>query len=94
MHISDVDSPLVSAKNWRPSPNWGERAEGYQIDMLVLHYTATETAVKALYWLTAEQSEVSSHYLIDGEGEIFQLGARARARLACGGVLLGGGERS
>ena len=56
-----------------PSPNHGERREGRQPDMIVLHYTGMDTAEHALDWLTAPQSEVSCHYLVFEDGRIAQL---------------------
>jgi N-acetylmuramoyl-L-alanine amidase len=41
--------------------------------MLVLHYTGMPDAPGAIARLTDPRSEVSSHYLIDREGEIFAL---------------------
>ena len=67
------DTSLLAPEFWVPSPNFGERAEGCAIDMLLLHYTATPTNAYALELLTSPEAGVSSHYLIDGEGRIFQM---------------------
>ncbi len=56
-----------------PSPNCEERANYRKIDLLLLHYTATETTTAALNWLTKPESKVSSHYLIGENGGILQL---------------------
>lgn len=56
-----------------PSPNCGERRGVSKPDMLILHYTAMETAKAACDWLCAEESQVSAHYLIDEGGKISQL---------------------
>lgn len=69
----DIDSPLVARGNWVPSPNYGPRLGERGIDILLLHYTSTPTTNYALELLTSEEAGVSSHYLIDGEGEILQL---------------------
>ena len=58
------------------SPNHGERATG--VDMLVLHYTGMPDAPGAVARLTDPRSEVSSHYLVGGEGTIFDLVAESR----------------
>jgi N-acetylmuramoyl-L-alanine amidase len=42
-------------------------------DLLVLHYTAMETAKEALERLCSYDHEVSAHYLISASGEVFQL---------------------
>jgi len=46
--------------------------------MLVLHYTGMESVDAALRRLCDPASEVSAHYLIDDNGQIFQLVAEAR----------------
>lgn len=56
-----------------PSPNFGERRDVAGPDMLILHYTAMETAVSARDWLCKEESQVSAHYLIDEAGLITQM---------------------
>lgn len=68
-----VDSKLVAPRNWVPSENFGPRADGAKIDMLLMHYTSTPTNAYALELLTSPDSHVSSHYLIDGEGVIYQM---------------------
>ncbi|MFI5015748.1 MAG: N-acetylmuramoyl-L-alanine amidase [Hyphomicrobiales bacterium] len=58
------------------SPNHGERRTG--IDMLVLHYTGMPDAQGAIARLSDPRSQVSSHYLVDGAGTIFELVAENR----------------
>lgn len=55
------------------SPNFGERAAGTSIDMLLLHYTAMKSGPAAVNWLCAPQSGVSCHYLVDVDGAITQM---------------------
>ena len=55
-----------------PSPNFGDR-KGHSIDMLVIHYTAMESAKAALNHLCDPKTEVSAHYLIDEDGTVYQL---------------------
>ena len=54
-----------------PSPNFNERTS--PIDCIILHYTDMLSAKDALKCLTHPTSQVSSHYLIDGEGTVFSL---------------------
>ena len=54
-----------------PSVNFDERL--HPVDMLVLHYTGMATSRAALERMQDRESKVSSHYLIDEQGEIFQL---------------------
>ncbi len=56
-----------------PSPNFGERRDGVIPDMVVLHYTAMDSATAALDWLCTPEAEVSAHYLISEGGEVFSL---------------------
>lgn len=55
------------------SPNFGERAAGARIDILLMHYTGMPTAADALARLTDEKAQVSAHYLVDENGEIYHL---------------------
>jgi len=57
----------------RPSPNFGERRGEAAVDMLVLHYTDTQSAEDALDILTDPASQVSAHYLIDEDGTVYRL---------------------
>jgi len=56
-----------------PSPNFGPRRGVKGPDMVVLHYTAMQTAADALERLCNPDFEVSAHYLISETGEVFQL---------------------
>lgn len=58
---------------WRPSPNFGERRNGRAPSIIVIHYTAMESAGAALDRLCALEHEVSCHYLIAANGALFQL---------------------
>jgi len=59
-----------------PSPNHGERR--LAVDMLLLHYTGMQTGQMALDQLCDPQSKVSSHYMVEEDGRIFQLVDEAR----------------
>lgn len=61
----------------RPSPNHNERRAD-EIDMLILHYTAMESAEKAVSWLCDPRSEVSCHYLVDELGDVTQMVPESR----------------
>ena len=65
--------PDYPAAEIRPSPNFGERRDGRQPDMILLHYTGMPTAQAALDWLTAGESEVSSHYMVFEDGRVVQM---------------------
>ncbi len=56
-----------------PSPNFGARRDSALPDMVVLHYTAMQSANAAIERLCCPDHEVSAHYLISERGEVFQL---------------------
>lgn len=66
-----ADSGLVA--RWQPSPNFGKRAEGLPVDIIILHYTDMPTASAAIDWLCNPASKVSCHYVIAEDGTITQL---------------------
>ena len=55
-----------------PSPNHGPRLSPI-VDMLVIHYTGMESTPAALDRLCDEAAQVSAHYLIDEDGNIYAL---------------------
>lgn len=82
---------MLSIENF-PSPNFGERASGKNIDMIVLHYTGMVSADSARRWLCDERSKVSAHYFVFEDGRIARLvGEEFRAWHA--GVSFWAGER-
>ena len=56
-----------------PSPNFEERPPGIDIKLLLLHYTGMQSCLAAKERLCDAKSQVSAHYLIDENGEIFSL---------------------
>lgn len=63
--------------HWRPSPNFGTRRDSARPELVVLHHTAMASAEDALARLCAPEFEVSAHYLISGNGELYQLVAES-----------------
>ena len=57
----------------RSSPNQDARPPAIPIDTLVLHYTGMRTAETALERLCDPASRVSSHYVVEEDGTIWQL---------------------
>jgi N-acetylmuramoyl-L-alanine amidase len=57
----------------RPSPNFGPRKGGDHVDLLILHYTAMESAEASLDRLCDPKAEVSAHYLVDTDGSLWSL---------------------
>lgn len=58
---------------WHPSPNFGKRRGGLLPSLIVIHYTAMDSAQAALDRLCDPASEVSAHYLIGGDGTLWQM---------------------
>jgi len=52
------------------SPNFGERRDGAQPDLIVIHYTAMATCAEARGRLCDPAAEVSAHYLISETGAV------------------------
>lgn len=73
-----------------PSPNHGERADGRQPDMILLHYTGMDSGDQALSWLCNSESQVSSHYFVRENGAIFQLVPEERRAWHAGKSFWGG----
>lgn len=67
----ELDTSLEA--DWNPAVNFEPRRDGMRPSILLLHYTGMEAAARALYWLTAPESRVSCHYLIDEAGAITQM---------------------
>ena len=59
-----------------PSPNFDTRQA--PPDMVVLHYTGMPTGAEALARLLDPEAKVSSHYLVEEDGQIFTLVAEER----------------
>lgn len=55
------------------SPNFGKRRDGLRPEFVVLHYTAMENCAAAAARLCDPAFEVSAHYLIDYDGEVYPL---------------------
>lgn len=56
-----------------PSPNCGPRRDGLKPSLIVIHYTAMQSAQAAIERLCDPQAEVSAHYLIANTGQITQM---------------------
>ncbi|WP_428395918.1 N-acetylmuramoyl-L-alanine amidase [Lichenicoccus sp.] len=67
------------------SPNQRDRPQDSVIDTLILHYTGMQSGAEAIARLCDPASEVSSHYVVEEDGEVFRLVAEQR-RAAHAGV--------
>ena len=55
-----------------PSPGYGERDTGRQLDMIVLHYTGMPDTEVAIARLCTAGSDVSAHYIVLEDGRVVQ----------------------
>jgi N-acetylmuramoyl-L-alanine amidase len=55
------------------SPNCGSRRDGLRPELVVIHHTAMRTAEAAVARLCDPQAEVSAHWVIGGDGTLWQL---------------------
>lgn len=69
--LTDPVPPLDC--RWHPSPNFGPRRDGLTPQLVVLHYTAMQSASAALQRLCDPAAEVSAHYLIGRCGTLWQM---------------------
>ena len=72
------------------SDNHGERTDGRQPDMIVLHYTGMADSEAALQRLCTPQGEVSAHYFVWEDGRILQCVPEARRAWHAGESFWGG----
>ena len=56
-----------------PSPNHDERPPGSPVDILLLHYTGMQSAAAAIGRLRDPAARVSSHYVVEEDGSVWQL---------------------
>src|SRR5664279_4384431 len=66
------------------SPNQGDRPDGCKIDMVILHYTGMRSAREAIERLRDPAANVSTHYVVDEDGNVLRLVAEARLALHAG----------
>ena len=57
----------------RPSPNHEPRPDGEAIDTLILHYTGMQSGAEAIARLRDPADIVSSHYVVEEDGQVFRL---------------------
>lgn len=55
------------------SPNFSDRKPGCKIDTIILHHTAVEECSDVLRVLSSPAMQVSAHYVVDRNGDIYQL---------------------
>ena len=56
-----------------PTGNCDSGRSGHQVEMIVVHFTASGSGTGVVSWFKNPQSRVSAHYIIDHDGKILQL---------------------
>ncbi len=56
-----------------PTGNCASGRSGHQIEMIVVHFTASGSGTGVVSWFKNPQSRVSAHYVLDHDGKILQL---------------------
>ncbi|MFK5978988.1 MAG: N-acetylmuramoyl-L-alanine amidase [Rhizobiaceae bacterium] len=69
----NFSTDTVCSCDIRPATNFGPRADGKAIDLLIMHYTGMESGDAALDWLCREESGVSCHYFVFEDGKTVQM---------------------
>ncbi|HBS49237.1 MAG TPA: N-acetylmuramoyl-L-alanine amidase, partial [Rhodobacteraceae bacterium] len=83
----------MSLPPWHPSPNFGPRRDGLRPALIVIHYTAMDSARAALDRLCDPGAQVSAHYLVGADGAVCQMVEEAaRAWHAGAGEWAGKGD--
>ncbi len=67
--MTNADLPLIP----HSSPNYGARRGGAKPSMIILHYTGMATGAAALARMCDPKAQVSAHYMVGEEGEIYAL---------------------
>lgn len=65
-----IEKPII--KSFIESPNTSSR-NGASINMIVLHSTTAATVEGTINWFLDPKSQVSAHYVVDKNGDIYQM---------------------
>ena len=65
-----IVKPVI--KSFIESPNYSSR-NGANIDMIVLHCTTAATVWGTIGWFLDNKSQVSAHYVVDTNGDIYEM---------------------
>ena len=70
--IDGISASKPPIKKFIQSPNFSSR-NGTDIDQIVIHYTTAGTAASSINHFLNPASEVSAHYIVDKNGDIYQM---------------------
>lgn len=65
-----IENHRLRSANWKASPNYGGLITP---NIIVIHYTGSNSLQSALSWLCATASKVSAHLVIAKTGQVWQL---------------------
>jgi LysM repeat protein len=73
-HHGGTSEPITkpTIKQFIESPNYSSRA-GANINTIVVHYTTAISVFSTIEWFKNPASQVSAHYIIDKNGDIYQM---------------------
>lgn len=67
------DKPLTIIDKPAHPNNYGDRPEGIEISLIVLHYTASSSLDTTVRWFKNPEAKVSAHYVIGRDGTIVRM---------------------
>lgn len=67
--VSETTSALNYAKNWVGTTNFNLRRP----NLVIVHHTAQDSVAQTLKTFTLERTQVSAHYVIAKNGEVYQM---------------------
>jgi monofunctional glycosyltransferase len=70
--VKDARQVKPAIKSFIESPNSSSR-NGVDVDMIVLHCSTAATVEGTIHWFLNRQSRVSAHYVVDKNGDIYQM---------------------
>lgn len=84
-HGSENPHPKPAVKKFIQSPNFSSR-NGVKIDTIVLHCTESATAQSAINQFLNSSPGTSAHYIVDTNGDIYQMVADSQRANHCKGA--------
>lgn len=68
----------------KPSPNYNNRPKDSDIDCIVIHHTGGGTLAGAISWFQDKTSNVSAHYILDTNGDVYRCVQEDKRAWHCG----------
>lgn len=89
--VSTINVPVKNPRpvTWIASPNFSSRGTD-TIKAVIIHDTESSNLESAVSWFQSKDSQVSAHYVIDKNGDIYQMVKEADKAWHCGESILHG----